>query len=53
VAGAKVARDRRGFAAIAGRLYSRELAGDSPMLVPPKERRFLARVTSRKRRRTA
>lgn len=57
VAGAKVARDRRafaaGFAAIIDRLYSRELARDSPMLVPPKERRFLARVTGRNRRRTA
>lgn len=57
VAGAKIARDRRafaaGFAAITDRLYSRELARDSPMLVPPKERRFLARVTSRKRRHTA
>jgi long-subunit acyl-CoA synthetase (AMP-forming) len=56
VAGAKVARDRRafaaGFAAIADRLYSRELAGDSPMLVPPKERRFLARVTGRTHRHT-
>ncbi|HEX8108582.1 MAG TPA: AMP-binding protein, partial [Kofleriaceae bacterium] len=51
VAGAKVARDRRAFAAafaaIADRLYARELAGDSPMLVPPKQRRFLDRVASR------
>jgi long-subunit acyl-CoA synthetase (AMP-forming) len=57
VAGAKVARDRRafaaGFAAIADRLYSRELAPDSPMLVPPKQRRFSDRVTRRQRRRTA
>ncbi|HEY0481292.1 MAG TPA: class I adenylate-forming enzyme family protein [Kofleriaceae bacterium] len=54
VAGAKVARDRRAFvaafAAIADRLYSHELAHDSPMLVPPKQRCFLDRVSRRRRR---
>jgi long-chain acyl-CoA synthetase len=54
VAGAKVARDRRAFAAEFGAvvelLYSRQLAADSPMLVPPKERRFFDRVSRRMRR---
>jgi long-subunit acyl-CoA synthetase (AMP-forming) len=57
VAGGKVSRDRRAFAAefasIADRLYSRELADDSPMLVPPKQRHLVDRVASRRPRRSA
>ena len=50
VAGAKIARDRRAFAAefaaIVGRLYARELPGDSAMRVPPRPRGLHERAIS-------